>query len=285
MSDEATEPTHKPVEHFRLDYKPNPYTVPNLDLNFELDESDTIVHGVLHLNKAFEISEGTKDIVLDGEELELLELILNETKLSADQYSVADDQLTISAAVIDSIVSADKKNFQLSIKVKVHPDKNTALSGLYKSADLLCTQCEAMGFRRIIYYFDRPDVLTVYSVRLEGDKTRHPVLLSNGNRISAGDISGTNRHWALWQDPFPKPCYLFALVAGDLASIHDTYKTTSGRVVQLGIYAEKENKDQLDHAMYSLKASMKWDEDTFGLECDLDVYNVVSTNFFNMGAM
>lgn len=122
-------------------------------------------------------------------------------------------------------------------------------------------------------------------MRLEGEKSKYPILLSNGNKIDGGDISGTNRHFAIWQDPFPKPSYLFALVAGDLASIHDTFQTASGKTVQLGIYSDKENGDKLDHAMYSLKESMKWDEETFGLECDVEIYNVVATNEFNMGAM
>lgn len=141
-----------------------------------------------------------------------------------------------------------------------------------------------MGFRRIAYHLDRPDVLTKYIVRLEADKSKYPVLLSNGNRLDEGDLSN-GRHWSLWQDPFPKPSYLFALVAGDLGSIQDEYITASGRKVQLGIFSDKENSNKLSHAMYSIKESMKWDEKTFGLECDLDVYNIVATNDFNMGAM
>ena len=141
-----------------------------------------------------------------------------------------------------------------------------------------------MGFRRIVYHLDRPDVLTKYIVRLEADKSKFPVLLSNGNKLDGGDLSN-GRHWSLWQDPFPKPSYLFALVAGDLGSIHDEYVTTSGRKVQLGIFSDKENSNKLSHAMYSIKESMKWDEETFGLECDLDIYNIVATNDFNMGAM
>lgn len=140
------------------------------------------------------------------------------------------------------------------------------------------------GFRRITFHLDRPDVLTKYRVRLEANKDEYPLLLSNGNQVDHGDLSD-NRHWALWDDPFPKPSYLFALVAGSLGSIRDTYTTKSGRVVQLGIFSDKENVGKLDHAMYSIKESMKWDEETFGLECDLDVYNIVATNDFNMGAM
>ena len=141
-----------------------------------------------------------------------------------------------------------------------------------------------MGFRRIAYHLDRPDILTKYIVRLEADKSKYPVLLSNGNKLDSGDLPN-GRHWSLWQDPFPKPSYLFALVAGDLGGIQDEYITTSGRKVQLGIFSDKVNCNKLSHAMYSIKESMKWDEQIFGLECDLDVYNIVATNDFNMGAM
>ena len=143
---------------------------------------------------------------------------------------------------------------------------------------------DPQGFRRIAFHLDRPDVLSRYTVRLEGDKATYPLLLSNGNQVQQGDAPG-GRHWALWEDPFPKPSYLFALVAGDLGAVHDTYTTLSGRVVALGIYSDKENTGKLAHAMYSIKESMRWDEATFGLECDLDTYNIVATNDFNMGAM
>ena len=142
-----------------------------------------------------------------------------------------------------------------------------------------------MGFRRITYYLDRPDVLSRYKVRLEADRLKYPILLSNGNLLSHGHDENTGNHWTLWEDPFPKPSYLFALVAGDLGFIKDSYTTSSGRKVDLGIYSDKENVKKLSHAMYSLKESMKWDEKTFNLECDLDLYNIVATNDFNMGAM
>jgi len=158
------------------------------------------------------------------------------------------------------------------------------LSGLYKSGSAYCTQCEAEGFRRITYYLDRPDVMAKYRVRLEADKKSCPLLLSNGNFLEKGDL-GNNRHYALWEDPFPKPSYLFAVVAGDLGSIKDTYTTKSGREVTIEIFSEHDNVDKLDHAMESVKKAMKWDEDKYGLEYDLDMYNIVAVNDFNMGAM
>lgn len=194
-------------------------------------------------------------------------------------YKYSNDKLTISAAALPD------EPFELTTVVNIKPDKNLALSGLYQSgSNLLCTQCEAMGFRRIAFHLDRPDILTIYTVRLEGDKALYPILLSNGNMVAAGDLGG-NKHYTVWEDPFPKPSYLFALVAGDLGSIHDEYTTASGRRVKLGIFSDKENAGKLGHAMYSIKESMRWDEEVFGLECDLDVYNIVATNDFNMGAM
>ena len=150
---------------------------------------------------------------------------------------------------------------------------------------MYCTQCEAEGFRRITYFYDRPDVMTRYTVRMEASKALCPILLSNGNRQEAGDIDGTDRHFALWKDPHPKPSYLFALVAGDLAGVHDSFTTTSGKTVQLGIYVEKGKEDRCAWAMVSLKASMRWDEEAFGREYDLDVFNIVAVSDFNMGAM
>lgn len=276
-----------PIEYFRADYKPSPYQISKIYLDFKLEESETIVTGRSILRRR-DLAQQIQDLSLDGEELELLEVSINNIKLTAQQYRTEEEKLIILAGTIEQILAAQPNvDFELITKVRIRPDKNLALSGLYKSgaSGLLCTQCEAMGFRRITYYLDRPDVLSVYEVRLEGDKTKYPILLSNGNKVASGDIAGTNSHYAVWEDPFPKPSYLFALVAGDLASIHDTYKTTSGKIVQLGIYSDKENGDKLDHAMYSLKESMKWDEDTFNLECDVDIYNVVATNEFNMGAM
>lgn len=270
------EPITKPTEYFRLDYKPSNFLIPEIHLRFQLDESNTIV-----TTKSTIVPQLTAtDLVLHGEDLELMEVKVNDKVLSADQFTATKAELTIVASAIPT------GSFELETTVRLHPDKNLALSGLYKSSSsrLLSTQCEAMGFRRIAYHLDRPDVLSKYTVRLEADKGKFPVLLSNGNQIDSG-VGSDGTHFSVWEDPFPKPCYLFALVAGDLGSIHSTYTTTSGRVVKLGIYSDKENSGQLEHAMYSIKESMKWDEDTFGLECDLDIYNIVATNDFNMGAM
>ncbi len=273
-----------PIEYFRADYAAPPYTVKSWYMDFNLDENDTIVTSTMQFSSRV---EACSDLVLDGEEVNLQKIFINGVELTSSQYEVKGEKLTISAQVIKEVTAGAHDSFELKTIVLIHPAKNLALSGLYKSgsSNLLSTQCEAMGFRRITYSLDRPDVLSVFKVRLEANKEKYPVLLSNGNHLEEGDIEGSDRHYAIWEDPFPKPSYLFAVVAGDLASIHGVYTTTSGRTVQLGIYSDKANVDKLDHAMYSLKQSMKWDEDTFGLECDLDIYNVVATNDFNMGAM
>jgi aminopeptidase N len=284
----ATEPaSKKPVEYFRKDYTPPPYSIKEIYLLFELDPLRTTVCAT---NQVFLTPQSTgQDMVLDGEELELLSVSINkQTLIAGTDYKYEDDKLTIFGSSIEQYRKGENV-FTLDTRVAIQPAKNLALSGLYKSthSDLLSTQCEAMGFRRITFSLDRPDVLATYTVRLEADKELYPLLLSNGNKIDSGDITGSdsNKHYAVWHDPFPKPSYLFALVAGQLAGIEDTYTTTSGRVVKLGIYSEPMHINKLQHAMYSLKESMKWDEDTFGLECDLDIYNVVATDDFNMGAM
>lgn len=280
-----------PIEYFRKDYKPSAYLVDKIYLDFDLSASETNVVNKMNMV----VTENSKtsgtfaDIVFDGEEVDLQHIKINSVFLTPDQYKINGDKLNILGATLDEIVDTKALNFDIETKVRLSPVKNLALSGLYKetASELLCTQCEAMGFRRITYHYDRPDVLSVYTVRMEGSKETYPLLLSNGNKVDEGEVAGSDgsRHWAVWEDPFPKPSYLFALVAGDLGSIHSTYTTTTGRVVQLGIYSDKENADKLDFAMYSLKESMQWDEDTFNLECDLDVYNIVATNDFNMGAM
>ena len=183
-----------------------------------------------------------------------------------------------------TIAALPAKAFILETEVVIEPEKNTRLEGLYQSGGNYTTQCEAEGFRRITYYPDRPDVMTTFTVRIEADKKTCPVLLSNGNLTESGDAGG-GRHFAVWKDPFPKPCYLFALVAGDLTHIHDTYKTKSGRKVDLYIYVRHGDEDQCQWAMESLKKSMKWDEDVYGLEYDLDIFNIVAVSDFNMGAM
>jgi aminopeptidase N len=230
------------------------------------------------------------NLVLDGEELKLQSVKLNGKTIPVDFYKVDNSTLTILGSYLKPNFQSNQPGkgsyIELETVVHISPSTNLALSGLYKSGKNLLTQCEAMGFRRIAYHQDRPDILSKYQVYMEANKLLFPVLLSNGNQKSSGMKDGDSRiHWALWEDPFPKPSYLFALVAGDFDAIHDTYTTTSGRKVQLGIFSEKRHVSKLNHAMYSLKRSMMWDEKTFGLECDLDIYNVVATDDFNMGAM
>jgi aminopeptidase N len=279
MSSSCTAPStiSGPIEYFRNDYLPSKYLISDVYLDFKLSSKETIVTSKSTINPI----DNNADLILDGEALTLLSLSINGNDISSEYYCYNDEKLTI----FSSVIPKSNESFELSTQVRIHPDTNLALTGLYSSgSNLLCTQCEAMGFRRITFHLDRPDVLSKYTVRLEADKNTYPLLLSNGNNIESGDTTHGN-HYSIWFDPFPKPSYLFALVAGDLGSIHDVYVTTSGRNVKLGIYTDKENAGKLEHAMYSIKRSMKWDEDTFGLECDLDIYNIVATNDFNMGAM
>ena len=219
--------------------------------------------------------ESLGELFLDGENLELLEILIDEKKLGKQQYRIEKNGITL-LQVPDSFI--------LNIKTKIYPDTNTALEGLYRTSGNFCTQCEAQGFRKITYYLDRPDVMARFTTRIEGDLTTCPVMLSNGNKIDEGMLAD-NRHFAVWQDPFPKPCYLFALVAGDLVCIEDTFTTKSGRDIALHIYVESQNSQKCGHAMTSLQKSMKWDEDVYGLEYDLDTYMIVAVDDFNMGAM
>ena len=184
-----------------------------------------------------------------------------------------------------TITQPPNRPFTLEIETVIDPEANSQLMGLYRAGATYCTQCEAEGFRRITYFLDRPDVMAVYTTRIEADKTEAPVLLSNGNRIDQGDVPGTNRHFAVWHDPFKKPCYLFALVGGNLACVVDSFTTMSGREVALAIYVEPGKEDRCAYAMDSLKRAMRWDEDTFGREYDLDIFMIVAVSAFNMGAM
>jgi aminopeptidase N len=259
---------------YRKDYTAYPWSIGQLDLYFDLDIETTTVQAEM----AFELKDKTKasgDIVLNGQGLELVSLSLNGRLLGEDDYVVAGETLTIHGAPSRSVLKS---------KVKIHPASNSALEGLYLSGAFLLTQCEAQGFRKITWFPDRPDVMTNYRVTLEADKSSCPVLLSNGNQVDSGESPG-GRHWVRWEDPFPKPSYLFALVAGDLSLVEDFFTTRSGRNVVLRIYVEAENLDRCEHAMESLKNAMRWDEQRFDLEYDLDIYHIVATNDFNMGAM
>jgi aminopeptidase N len=265
--------TETPIPVHRLDYRPAPYRVARTELELHLDETATRVYATLHVER---LGDTGGALVLDGEHLKLLDVKLDGRPLSSDAYEVTAEKLTIK--------KPPATRFRLDTAVEINPKANTALSGLYMSDGMFCTQCEAEGFRRITYSYDRPDNMSAYRVRMIADKARFPVLLSNGNPDGYTALPG-GRHMAEWDDPFPKPSYLFALVAGDLAHVEDHYVTGSGRRVKLGIYVTHGNEDKVDFAMGALKRSMKWDEEVFGREYDLDVFNIVAVSAFNFGAM
>jgi len=256
------------------DYTQPAYWIEQVDLRFELNEDITRVLSTLTVVRNSAVT-GDGVLELSGEKLELGTIEIDGQRLAAERYQVSDEGLKLYAM---------PEHCQLSIETFIRPQENTSLEGLYKSSGNYCTQCEAEGFRKITYYLDRPDVMAKFTTTITADRSRYPVLLSNGNPDGAGELPD-GRHWARWQDPFKKPCYLFALVAGDLSFIEDSFITLSGREVRLRIYVQHHNIDQCDHAMVSLKKSMRWDEDRYGREYDLDVYNIVAVDDFNMGAM
>lgn len=260
---------HTPQAKYRKDYQAPSHSITELELTFDLFDSSTLVTAVSQVQQKNESNQ----LLLDGEGLELKSLKVNGVEWH-------DFQLLETGLSISSL----PQQFELEIITQINPEANTALEGLYKSGGAFCTQCEAEGFRRITYYLDRPDVLAKYTTTVIADKLQYPYLLSNGNRIDQGDLS-EGRHWVKWQDPHPKPAYLFALVAGDFDVLRDQYKTKSGRDVALEIFVDKGNLDRAGHAMTSLINSMKWDEERFDLEYDLDIYMIVAVDFFNMGAM
>lgn len=260
-----------PKTIYLKDYTPAPYRVGHVDLSFVLFEDKTIVKSeVQYIRSADAISV---DLVLNGQDQVITAVEMDG--VAFDGYTLTEQQMIIKDA---------GEKFTLSITSEIDPASNTALEGLYKSQGSYCTQCEAEGFRRITYFQDRPDVLSTFSVRIEGDKSKYPVMLSNGNLVAAGDL-GHGRHFTAWSDPFPKPCYLFALVAGNLVRIEDTFQTMSGRKVALHIYVRAGDEQQCHHAMQSLKKAMKWDEEKYGREYQLDLFNIVAVSDFNMGAM
>ncbi|MGH0029892.1 MAG: aminopeptidase N [Myxococcota bacterium] len=267
--------TEKPREVFRVDYRPPDYTIDRVDLHFELGEDKTLVRARLAVRRSETLVGDAPPLVLDGEDLVLREIAVDGEALAGSAYHVDDESLT---------VHAPPARFELSTLVEIEPQKNTELSGLYKTSGNFCTQCEAHGFRRITYFLDRPDVMARYTTTIVADAGRYPVLLSNGNRVEDEALADGRRR-VVWEDPFPKPCYLFALVAGDLRCHAGSFTTRSGREVALEIWVEPENLGRCEHALRALQRSMKWDEDVFGLEYDLDVYMIVAVNDFNMGAM
>jgi aminopeptidase N len=266
--------TTPPETHLK-DYRPPEFLIEQVALRFDLDVDQTDVAAELWLYRNPAATRGDGDLRLDGEQLELLEITLDGRALPPSQYRLDEHSLTVHRV---------PDRFRLWTRVRISPRANTALEGLYQSGDMLCTQCEAEGFRRITYFLDRPDVMSRYRVTLVADPSRYPVLLSNGNPAGTEDLPD-GRRLARWDDPFPKPSYLFAVVAGDLARVEDSFTTASGRQVPLCIYCEPENRDKCDHAMRSLKRAMRWDEERYGREYDLDVLNIVAVSHFNMGAM
>ncbi|MFW5811136.1 MAG: M1 family aminopeptidase, partial [Thermodesulfobacteriota bacterium] len=257
------------------DYRPPPFHVDHLDMTLELEDMDTRVTSFLNIRRHPKAAQPETALVLDGRDMDLIAVELDGRPLTADEFRVAEETLTI-PDVPDA--------FTLKTVAVIRPAANTSLEGLYKSGDMFCTQCEAEGFRKITYFIDRPDVMATYTCTLMADRSRYPILLCNGNPVDSGDMED-GRHWVKWDDPFKKPSYLFALVAGDLALVEDTFRTRSGREVSLRIYVEHMNADKCDYALESLKKAMRWDEEVFGLEYDLDVYMIVAATDFNMGAM
>ncbi|MDZ4813849.1 MAG: M1 family aminopeptidase, partial [Pseudomonadota bacterium] len=256
------------------DYQPPAFLVERLELVFDLDFAATQVSAELHFRRN-SACHAREPLRLQGEDLELLQIRLDGKPLAAERYCQTTTYLQVDDVSDHGV---------LSTVVRIRPNQNTRLEGLYQSAAFLTTQCEAEGFRRITFMADRPDVMTRYAVTLRADRERFPVLLCNGNPVERGDLEG-GRHFARWIDPWPKPSYLFALVAGRLAHIEDRLRTMEGREVILRIYAEDSAIGRCQHAMDCLKRSMRWDEEKFGRAYDLDVFNIVATFDFNMGAM
>jgi len=264
-----------PQTIYLKDYQPLPYKIEEIHLTFDLHSTETKVTSVMKVTKNPESKDVSAQMELNGEELKFISAKMNGKELTSDQYELTTEGLTLKGL---------PESFELEINNEINPEANKALDGLYKSGAIFCTQNEPEGFRRITYYLDRPDNMAKFTTKVIADKKDYPVLLSNGNPIAEGDLEG-GKHFVEWEDPFVKPSYLYALVAGDLGLVQDSFTTMSGRKIDLRIYCDKGNESKCDHAMESLKKSMKWDEETFGLEYDLDIYMIVAVDSFNMGAM
>jgi aminopeptidase N len=258
------------------DYRQPDWVIETVELDVKLDPAATRVRATLALRPNVN-GAAPAPLTLDGDGLDLRELKLDGATLPPEQFVATADRLTIA--------QPPHRPFRLEIETVVDPSANTQLMGLYRSGAIYCTQCEAEGFRRITYFLDRPDVMAVYTTRIEAEKADAPVLLANGNLVASGDVTGTGRHFAVWHDPFPKPSYLFALVGGKLACVEDRFRTMSGRDVTLRIYVEAGKEARCAYAMDSLKRAMRWDETAFGREYDLDIFMIVAVSDFNMGAM
>lgn len=259
-----------PIVKKRADYQQPDFLISHVDLEFTLIETSTKVIGVSQVTRN---GDHNKPLVLDGEDISLISVHINGIEVS--DYHQTETSLTI---------ETNSNEFELRIENTINPKGNSSLEGLYLSAGAYCTQCEAEGFRKITYFLDRPDVLAKYDVTIIADKSKFPFLLSNGNKVDSGDLAG-KMHWVKWSDPFNKPCYLFALVAGDFDLLEDAFVTQSGRTIALELFVDKGMLGRGQHALDSLKKAMKWDETEFGLEYDLDIYMIVAVDFFNMGAM
>jgi aminopeptidase N len=266
-----------PQTVYLKDYTPPEYLIDSVELDFDLDEQRTVVRSRLNLRRNPAIKADGVSLTLMGEELELIGIAVDGVALAETAFALSLESMTIHQVPQD-------RPFTVSIENRINPKANTALEGLYLSSSMLCTQCEAQGFRKITWFLDRPDVMTRFKTTLTADRSQYPVLLSNGNRIAQGELDN-NRHWVSWEDPFAKPCYLFALVAGQLERVADKFVTVSGRRIELEIFVERHNVDKCAHAMQSLKNAMRWDEESYGLEYDLDLYMIVAVDHFNMGAM
>jgi aminopeptidase N len=268
---------HLPQPVYLADYAVPDFLIERIDLTFRLDEAKTRVSSVLSVKRNLLSKSMSMDLVLNGEQLELISVCLDGRALTESEYSLTDDAMTIYSPPANN-------TFEVKVDNYINPKTNTSLEGMYFSNGMLCTQCEAQGFRKITFYLDRPDVMSCYKTTIIADKNRFPILLSNGNKVDSGELPG-NLHWVTWDDPYHKPCYLFALVAGTLECLEDEFTTASGRAVALQIFVEPKDLDKCEFAMQSLKHAMRWDEQQYGLEYDLDLYMIVAVEYFNMGAM
>lgn len=293
-------PEDKPIEVFRKDYKRPPFLVKHIELDVSLEPEATVVSSRLTIVRSLDHCPAGTDLELDGADIiekSTRRVAINDKDLAdsasdgaaaagADTYTIVTTRGNSKMVIPEAVLPAGDTEFVFASEVTFSPKANLQLQGLYMSKGLYCTQCEATGFRRITWHTDRPDVLSTYRVRVEANKEDNPVLLSNGNVADSGDVDGdATRHYMVYDDPSPKPSYLFALVAGQLGHLEDSFTTKSGRVVRLRAYAQPDVVDRLSHAMASLKRAMKWDEDTFGLEYYLDNMSMVGVDDFNQGAM
>lgn len=262
----------QPQTIYFKDYTPSDFTITHCQLEFIIDSSSTRVDNVMRIKRQ---NPDAKELRLDGEMMELELVWVDDVLLDEGNYQLTDTTLTLEMNIDEAVVR---------LITRIYPDDNTQLEGLYRSSGIWCTQNEPQGFRRITYFIDRPDVMSTFTTKIIGNQKLAPVLLGNGNLLGTATLEN-GKHMALWEDPIPKPCYLFAIVAGDLGSIHDTFVTMSGKKVALAIYCDRGNEEKCHHAMRSLKKAMTWDEQLYGREYDLEIYNIVAVDSFNMGAM